>query len=92
MLSKEILNKLEQFIVTPACRVALRLKFYLWSFRSHTYPLLLRSANMILLLNPSGGYNLLLKRNMVSLSYGTVRYIQHSSYWVGISRTASFPL
>ncbi len=32
MLSKEILSKLMQFIVTPACRVALRLKFYLWSY------------------------------------------------------------
>jgi len=65
MLSKEISNKLEQFIVTPACRVALRLKFYLWSYsltclrsqvkasRAVFYGQdcypLLRSANMILL-------------------------------------------
>jgi hypothetical protein len=88
MWNNEILNKLEQFI--PACGVALRLKFYLrsysltclWSqvkasqaeFQGQDSYLLLWTANMILLLNPSEGYDLLLKRSMISLSCWTVRY------------------
>jgi hypothetical protein len=88
MWNNEILNKLEQFI--PACRVALSMKFYLWSysltglwsqvkashaeFQGQESYSLLWTANMILLLIPSEGYDLLLKRNMISLSCGTVRY------------------
>jgi len=106
MWNNEILNKLEQFI--PACRVALSMKFYLWSysltglwsqvkashaeFQGQDSYSLLWTANMILLLNPSEGYDLLLKRNMISLSCGTVWYAIFSIPRTGSEFQVQLPL